>query len=201
VPGFSGSGSNVLPMIEPGDSLTVRFTPTRTGTFMYHSHSNEMQQISGGLYGAIVVREPGVPRDAAHDRVLLLSDGGPVINFFDVKSFPPPLLNGERSPAPIELASDRPTRLRIINIRSENSMSVSLLDGDAPTQWRVVAKDGMELPAHQSGARPAKLRMAPGEIYDVEVSPRVGSTLALRYDLASVSPKNARPVTVVVRAH
>lgn len=201
VPGVSGSGTNLLPMIEPGDSLTVRFTPPRAGTFMYHSHSNEMQQISSGLYGALIVREPGVPRDSAHDRVLLLSDGGPLINFFDVGSFPPPLLNGERAPTPIELSSDRPTRLRIINIRSENSMSVALLDGDAPTQWRIVAKDGMALPAHQTGARPAKLRLAPGEIYDVEVSPRAGSTLVLRYDLAEVSQKNAHPVSVTVRVH
>jgi FtsP/CotA-like multicopper oxidase with cupredoxin domain len=199
VPGVSGSGTNVLPMIEPGDSLTVQFTPPRAGTFMYHSHSNEMQQISSGLYGALIVREPGAPRDSVHDRILLLSDGGPVINFFDVSSFPPPLLNGERAPAPIELSSDRPTRLRLINIRSENSMSVSLLDGEATAQWRIVAKDGMALPAHQSGARSAKLRIASGEIYDVEVSPRAGSTLVLRYDLAEVSRKNAHPVSVPVR--
>ncbi|HTE46094.1 MAG TPA: multicopper oxidase domain-containing protein [Gemmatimonadaceae bacterium] len=35
VPGWSGAGNHVLPMIAPGDSFTVRFTPTRAGTFMY----------------------------------------------------------------------------------------------------------------------------------------------------------------------
>ena len=57
VPGWSGSGATTIPFIMPGDSLTVRFTAPRAGTFMYHSHSNEMQQISSGMYGAIIVRD------------------------------------------------------------------------------------------------------------------------------------------------
>ncbi|MDB4909307.1 MAG: multicopper oxidase type 3, partial [Gemmatimonadetes bacterium] len=65
VPGWSGSGATTMPHIMPGDSLTVRFTTPRAGTFMYHSHSNEMQQISSGLYGAIIVREPGAKPDSA----------------------------------------------------------------------------------------------------------------------------------------
>ena len=59
VPGWSGIGTRTIPSIMPGDSLTVRFTPPRAGTFMYHSHSNEIQQITSGLYGAIIVLEPG----------------------------------------------------------------------------------------------------------------------------------------------
>ncbi len=62
---------------QPGDSLTVRFTPPRAGTFMYHSHFNEMQQTASGLYGPIVVLEPGETFDPETDRVLVLSDGGP----------------------------------------------------------------------------------------------------------------------------
>jgi FtsP/CotA-like multicopper oxidase with cupredoxin domain len=199
VAGFSGAGTNLLPMIMPGDSLTVRFTPPRAGTFMYHSHSNELQQISSGLYGALIVREPGATRDSVHDRLLLVSDDGPMINFFNVDKFPPALLNGELAPAPMELASDRPTLLRIINIRTEISMDVALLDGDAPAQWRIVAKDGMTRPAGQAGARPATLLIAPGETYDVEVAPRAGSSLALRYGMAGMGPQNAHPVTVPVR--
>ncbi len=49
VPNWSGEGQSVLPSIPPGDSLVVRFTPPRAGTFMYHSHFNEMQQTSSGL--------------------------------------------------------------------------------------------------------------------------------------------------------
>jgi FtsP/CotA-like multicopper oxidase with cupredoxin domain len=59
VPGFSGYGTSLLPAIPPGDSLTVRFTPPRAGTFMYHSHFNEFQQLGSGMYGAIVVLDSG----------------------------------------------------------------------------------------------------------------------------------------------
>jgi FtsP/CotA-like multicopper oxidase with cupredoxin domain len=41
VPGFSGASGSVTPAIEPGATLTVRFTPTRAGTFIYHTHSHE----------------------------------------------------------------------------------------------------------------------------------------------------------------
>src|SRR4029434_3808817 len=45
VPGFSGSGSNILPAIAPHDSLTVSWTPPRPGSFMYHSHFSENKQM------------------------------------------------------------------------------------------------------------------------------------------------------------
>ncbi|HET9276408.1 MAG TPA: multicopper oxidase domain-containing protein, partial [Gemmatimonadales bacterium] len=37
VPGFSGSGARLSPLIAPADSFVARFTPPRAGTFMYHS--------------------------------------------------------------------------------------------------------------------------------------------------------------------
>ena len=45
--------------IAPGDSFTAEFTPPRPGTFIYHSHAHELVQIQGGLYGALIVVEPG----------------------------------------------------------------------------------------------------------------------------------------------
>ena len=50
VPDWSGAGRTTLPMIAPHDSLTVRFTPPRAGTFIYHSHANE---IAADLVGAV----------------------------------------------------------------------------------------------------------------------------------------------------
>ena len=40
--------------------------------------------------------------------------------------------------------------------------------------------------------------LAPGETYDVEVSPRAGSALSLRYSLPFFGPKNANPVLAQV---
>lgn len=179
VPGWSGSGNTTLPMIAPGDSLTVRFTPPRAGTFMYHSHSNEFQQIASGLYGAIMVVDPGTTPDAERDQVLLFSDDGPTV--FLLANFPPTLLNGKRDADPITLRAGVPTRLRLINIRTDFILDLALRDGDAPVQWRVVAKDGAALPPAQLRDSEAKLTISPGEIYDVEVTPRSGRALTLTH--------------------
>jgi hypothetical protein len=43
----------------------VRFTPPRTGTFIYHTHLHD-HQLASGLYGALVVVEAGETFDPAH---------------------------------------------------------------------------------------------------------------------------------------
>lgn len=180
VPGWSGYRRTTLPMIPPRDSLTVRFVPPRAGTFMYHSHSNENQQISSGLYGAIVVVDPAAPRDPVTDRILLFSDDGPTISFLK----PPPgtLLNGKSAADTLDLRAGTRYRLRLINIRTDYLLTVGLFDGDTPVSWRMVAKDGADLPPHQIRSSPARLdHFAPGEILDVEFTPQVAGALTLRY--------------------
>lgn len=84
---------------------------------MYHSHFNELQQISLGLYGAIVVLEPAQRYDPETDRVLLFSDSGITINPV-VGPYDAPLLNERRQPEPLELRVGVTYRFRLINIRS-----------------------------------------------------------------------------------
>src|SRR6185369_4351709 len=169
VPEVSGDPGHVLPIIKPGDSITVHYTPPRSGTFLYHSHSNEFQQISSGLYGALIVRDPGPPRDTTVDKVLILSDNGPTINLVDPAELTQPLLNGKRTPDPIDLRAGVATRLRLINIRADMGMLVSLMDGDKPAMWRNTAKDGFTRPASQAQPRPAVVALGSGETYDFEV--------------------------------
>jgi len=198
VPDVSGDSGHVLPMIQPGDSLTVSYTPPRSGTFLYHSHSNEFQQISSGLYGALLVRDPGPARDTTVDKVFVLSDNGPTINLVDPSTWPGPLFNGQSKPQPIELKAGVTTRLRLINIRSDLGMLVSLMDGDHPAMWRVVAKDGFTRPVSQAQPRPSIVAIGSGETYDVEVTAQSGS-LALAYRLAApVPPPLAQRVVVPV---
>jgi len=180
VPGWSGSGTNLLQPIPPGDSLTVRFTPTRAGTFMYHSHFNEFQQISSGMYGAIVVLAPGETLDPDTDRILLFSEGGPIVNVIS-GPFPPVLLNGAERPEPLELRSGVRYRFRLINILSEGLVLTTLLDGGAPAEWQVVARDGAELPPHQAKTGPASLLFASGTIQDVAFTPRRSGELTLQF--------------------
>ena len=202
VPEVSGDPGHVLPIIKPGDSITVRYTPPRSGTFLYHSHSNEFQQISSGLYGALIVRDAGPPRDPSVDKVLILSDNGPTINLLDPAQLAKPLLNGKLTPDPLDLRAGIATKLRLINIRSDVGMLVSLMNGDKPASWRIVAKDGFTRPASQAQARPAVVAIGAGETYDLEVTPTAGSKLSLVYQLvAPFPPPLLQRTAVAVNVH
>jgi manganese oxidase len=198
VPGWSGYGRDVLPAIPAGDSLTVRFTPPRTGTFIYHSHFNEFQQIGSGMYGAIVVLDEPAQYDPETDRVLLFSDAGPTINLIN-GPFPGVLLNGQAQPEPIELRAGVRYRLRLINIGAESIVALALLDGEAPVHWRQVAKDGADLPPARAVTAPAHLMFASGETYDMEFTPAAPGELTLRYGPPEDFPGAPPPVHVPVR--
>ena len=197
VPEVSGDPGHVLPIIKPGDSITVHYTPPRSGTFLYHSHSNEFQQISSGLYGALIVRDAGPARDTTVDKVLILSDNGPTVNLLDPSQLAKPLLNGKEKPDPLDLRAGVATKLRLINIRSDVGMLVSIMDGDKPAMWRVVAKDGFTRPASQAQPRPAVVALGAGETYDLEVTPAAGSSLKLAYQLVAPFPPELQQRTVV----
>jgi len=200
VPGWSGSKDAIMPAIPPGDSMIVRFTPPRAGTFMYHSHFNEFQQISSGLYGPIIVLEPDTPSDPETDRVFLVSDAGPTTNLIR-GPFPGALVNGRAQPEPIELEAGMTYRFRLINIRTDYSALVSLLADEEVEEWRLVAKDGADLPAVQAIMGPATLSFTPGEIYDVEFTPRTPGELTLQFAMPRQgrAPEHVTNVPIRVR--
>jgi manganese oxidase len=198
VPGWSGMKKSLLPAIPPGDSLTVRFTPPRAGTFMYHSHFNEFQQIGSGLYGSIIVLDRGKRHDPDTDRVLLVSDAGPTENLIR-GPFPAAMLNGRTKPDAFELRAGVTYRFRLINIRTDYTAVVSLMSGEEPLEWRPVAKDGADLPPSQATVRPAKITFAPGEIIDVEFTPRSAGTLTLRFGMPRQGPIPEQITDVPVR--
>lgn len=197
VPGWSGSGKSVLPAVPPRDSLTVRFTPPRAGTFIYHSHFNELQQIGSGMYGPLIVVEPGAVLDPETDRMLLFSDGGPLLNVV-AGPFPPLLLNGEERPGPIELRAGVRYRFRLIMIGAESMVELAVRDGDRPVTWRTVAKDGADLQPVQVTSGPAHLVMAAGETYDVELTPERSGPLTLSFGVPQFVPGAPPPVEVPV---
>jgi FtsP/CotA-like multicopper oxidase with cupredoxin domain len=145
---------------------------------MYHSHSNEMQQISSGMYGAIIVHDPSVP-SVGDERTLLLSDDGPTVNFTAMSQ--PVLLNGKVDPDTIDIRAGVTTRLRMINIRNENSTQLELLQNGVPITWRIVARDGADLPVHQIREKPARTLSAPGQTFDAMITPEKPGTMTLRY--------------------
>ena len=55
VPDYSASDGKMSPSIQPGEKFTYKLTLMRPGTYIYHSHFNDVHQIASGLYGPIIV--------------------------------------------------------------------------------------------------------------------------------------------------
>ena len=165
VPGWTGQSAQITPAIAPGGTFVAKMTPPRAGTFIYHTHWHDELQISTGLYGAMIVTEPGEPFDPETDKIFMISRGGP-------EPAAPVLLNGAAQPFPMKLRAGVNYRFRLINITANNaSVWVSVRDGRTSTalaNWRAIAKDGADLPARQAVVKPADQRVAVGETYDFE---------------------------------
>jgi len=182
VPGWSGSGKNILPPIAPRDSLTVRWTPPRAGSFMYHSHFSEAQQMGSGLYGPIIVVEPGQRFDPETDKVLFFgSAGAPTNPVFG--PFPNYMMNGKTQPDAMNLKVGTRYRFRLFNLAGDAPLMVSIKAGEAPITWRATAKDGYPLPPSQATQKPAVLVFDPGEIYDFEYTPAAAGELVLQFGI------------------
>lgn len=114
-------------LIGPGESYTFEFVASNPGTYWYHPQVTHAEQMSRGLYGAMIVEPRSVPKTWERDYVLLLGQwnvgdknatrvdatGKPVVG----KSYPLFLANGKSAPAipPLEVKRGERVRLRVVN--------------------------------------------------------------------------------------
>jgi FtsP/CotA-like multicopper oxidase with cupredoxin domain len=165
---FGGSSGSITPPVPPKGAFTARFTPTRAGTFIYHTHWHNPGQLSGGIYGPLIVLDPGQIWDPDTDHVIVLGLEGKYRNLPDE----PFAVNGESKPRPLELKAGVTHRLRIINITGDGvSLTLQLLFVHDPVRWTPLAKDGRDLPQADRVARPSRQQVAVGETYDFELAP------------------------------
>lgn len=190
VPGWSGSPGRVAPVVMPADSFVVDFTPPRAGTFIYHSHSNELYQIQSGLAAPLIVLEPGEPYDTLTDRTFLINEG------FDGLG----RVNGVAAPDTVTLVAGTRYRFRLINIAPDWRVYATLADTAGPVRWRALAKDGADLPALQATERTARIPMGPGETADFTYTPDAPG--ALSFDVTTMLPgwSIRVPMKIVSRA-
>ena len=167
VAGWSGAVGRMAPMIAPNDSFVAVFSPRRAGTFIYHTHVDDMRQLGGGLYGALVVLEPGEKWNDATDHAFAIGQGGNEKPGWTV-------VNGVPAGDPTFLKAGVPHRLRFLSMTIDEESDILVANDSGPLQWKPLAKDGMPVPASVAKLGPARLHIGPGETYDFEITPARG---------------------------
>ena len=185
VAGLSGSGTHIAPTIAPGDSFVARFTPPRAGTFMYHSHVDDVRQQRAGLVGAMIIRDgPAAP--ASDDYEIFLKGAlnrAPTGSALEI--------GGRVNPDTLVIRAGRTARFRFMSLTTSNpspgvvitARPDSVAGGVRDTlvgRWVPLAKDGADLPPAARQSRPARQIISMGETYDFAfTAPAAGSLLRL----------------------
>jgi FtsP/CotA-like multicopper oxidase with cupredoxin domain len=169
--------------VPPGGTFEYRFELSDEGTFWYHPHANEPEQMERGLYGAIVVRgddEPSVDDESVVllDDLLLDASGalapfGGLLETHGGREGDVQLVNGVASPRLPVRAGER-QRWRLVNASSARIYRLRL-DGLAFT---VLGSDGG---AWRRPREASELVLAPGDradvLVDVAVAPGASTRL------------------------
>ncbi len=191
VPGYAGDGKRIAPAIAPGGSFEARFTPPRSGTFIYHTHIDEVRQQQAGLSGPLLVVDAPEAYDSTHDIVLMVTvpRKDPTADVV--------LLNGSSTPTVRDMRVGTHYRLRFINLHTfRPSMRMRLLEGSALLRWRALAKDGMDLPGDQSVDAPSEIQMGNGETYDFDFVPSVAGDIRLDVTAGNGTQLVSMPIRV-----
>jgi FtsP/CotA-like multicopper oxidase with cupredoxin domain len=154
--------------------FVVRMASPRAGTCINHTHWHDQDQLENGIYGPLIVLPTGQKFDPASDKTFLFSLG--VFEPFGELL----LINGHPQPAPLRLVTGTKYRFRLINISPENvAMRTSLRKAGIPVQWRIIAKDGADLPLAAATMQTAEFGITVGETYDFEYQASTPQDLAL----------------------
>jgi FtsP/CotA-like multicopper oxidase with cupredoxin domain len=189
VAGWSRTRTRVAPLVAPGDSFAVQMTPPRAGTFIYHTHMDETKQLAGGMYGPLLVLEPGENFDPDTDRVFVV---GGAVHGGEYNSV---TINGQLQPVPQAFRAGTTYRLRFLNITPDATVELTLAVNGVAQRWIALANDGAELPSPLRVDRVARLRFGPGQTYDFSWTPMspVAATLVLDW------PFPTEPGSLVLR--
>jgi manganese oxidase len=187
VAGWSGKPGLVAPSIAPGDSFTAHLSLPRAGTFLYHTHLNDLVQLSSGLFGGIVVMPRGERFDPETDHVYITGWDGPNEPAHE-------MVNGDSLLAPATFRAGVPHRMRFGCIALVGCGSFTLTRDDSVQTWRAMAKDGADLPPARAVVRRADVELWAGETFDAVFTPTPGEYLLVIGDLKK--PTMTQRITV-----
>lgn len=194
--------------IQPGEEFEYTFAVPDAGTFWYHSHQNETEQMERGMYGALIVEEEtDVITDA--EKIFMIDDmkltAGNEFkkgNFFqrwferhDGREGDILLINGKENPA-FDMHAGQTERWRFINASSAKYFYLSL----GGRSFKIIATDGglLEMPREAT-----EILLTPGERVDIIAGPfNQGETVAIEslpYNrMTTIKSKQAQYASVKV---
>jgi FtsP/CotA-like multicopper oxidase with cupredoxin domain len=133
--------------VQPGETFTYRFTPPDAGTFWYHPHLNETEQLEKGLYGALVVRAADeltlddekilVFDDLRVDKSGQIAKFGGLMDRHNGREGNVRLINGTSEPE-LTIAAGQVERWRIVNASSARYVRLSL----GGKRFQIIGTDG-----------------------------------------------------------
>ncbi len=163
--------------VRPGERHVYRFRPPRAGTFWYHAHQQSSTAVARGLFGALIVEEPGA-RPAGVDRTVVAhawsvegakgpstggrpGGGGALSGRNGIGGLLRTAFGDDTRPRHEKVPAGTPVRLRLVN--ADNCPRTYSLAG---TPFRVAAIDGNDV-SGPTELRGTRLRIAGGGRYDV----------------------------------
>ena len=172
---MDGTDATQIP-IQPGDEFEYRFIVPDSGTFWYHSHQNETEQMEKGLYGSLIVADDLDPVTDG-EKIFMIDDmkltkynefkkGNFIsrwIERHDGREGDTLLLNGKEKPV-ITMNSGQTERWRFVNSSSARYFVLNL----SSKRFRIIATDGglLEQPMDAS-----EILITPGERVDILAGP------------------------------
>jgi FtsP/CotA-like multicopper oxidase with cupredoxin domain len=140
--------------IKPGGTFTYEFTLRNSGTHMYHSHHNALDQVNRGLLGAFIVDPVDPSTYPAYDKEYILVLNDTMLGF---------TINGKEFPATDALVAKKGERV-LVRFMNEGLAHHPMHLHGLPMQ--VFAVDGWPLPQPYMCDT---LDVAPGNRYDAIV--------------------------------
>lgn len=171
--------------VQPGETFTYDFIVPDAGTFWYHTHLHQIEQLERGLYGAIVVHETEFPvfsterifvaddiRLTAQNQVSSFLTSGPDIGMGRVGNTL--LVDGVEAPMPLSIPRGAIERWRFVSANNALSYGLRFRGADV----RVIGTDGGLLPSAFSLAdvEDGRVEIAAGQRYDFEVRSQADAT-------------------------
>jgi FtsP/CotA-like multicopper oxidase with cupredoxin domain len=170
--GMDGVGGLNQRAIQPGETFKYEWTFRQHGTYMYHSHHDEMTQMSMGMMGMIVVhpRRPSAELRVDRDFVIMLSEwaikpGTKRPDPNEMSDFNVLTMNAKAFPGtpPLVCKTGDRVRIRLGNLSAMDHHPIHLHG----YYFKVVATDGGPIPASAQVPETTVL-VATGSTRDIE---------------------------------